>query len=318
MRDMANRVDLSACRLCVIGNRGSGRKDARKQTEAIRDALEGKVAEFAVRETDQGDQLTSLARRAVDDGFDIVVALGGDGTQAAVAGALAGTDTLMGVLPGGTFNYFARDLGVGETVEDALATLLDASVQSVDVGQIENLIFLNNVSLGAYPHILKTREGIYKRWGRSRLAAYWSVLVAMRRLRHPMHLTAMVDGQSRDFTTALVFVARSALQLDAFGLDGADAIRAGQFAVLIAKARRPLPLLRSAFRLALGFSAKDSDFDLIITDKLTIDTGRRQQLIAHDGEKTRMVSPFHLRVRHGALRVLVPADGVSKTGDGKA
>ncbi|SNR50257.1 diacylglycerol kinase [Paracoccus sediminis] len=318
MRDSADKVDLSACRLCVIRNRGSGKKDPPELLRSIRDALQDRVAEFELRETSRGDQLVDLARQAADDGFDIVVALGGDGTQSAVAGALAGTDVLMGVLPGGTFNYFARDLGVGETFDEALATLAEARVRSVDVGQIENLVFLNNVSFGAYPHILKTREGIYKRWGRSRLAAYWSVLVALRRLRNPMHLTATVDGRARDFTTALVFIARSAYQLDSFGLDGADAIRAGNFAVLIAKARRPLPLLRSAFRLAFGFSAKDSDFDLIITDRLTIETGRRSQLVAHDGEKTRMVSPFHLQIRHGALNVLVPADGRSKTQDPKA
>src|SRR5690606_31797404 len=137
------------------------------------------------------------------------------------------------------------------------------------------------VSLGVYPHILKTRESIYRRWGRSRLAAYWSVLVALRRLRHPMTLTARVDGESRNFTTALVFVARSAFQLDSFGLDGADAIRQGKFAVLIARARKPLPLIRSALRLAVGFSAQDDDFDLIVTDELTIETGKRQ-LVAHD------------------------------------
>ena len=307
MRDTADKVDLSACRLCVIRNRGSGKQD--DQAETIRAALQDKVAEFALRETDRGDRLIHLARQAVADGFDIVVAAGGDGTQSAVAGALAGTGTMMGVLPGGTFNYFARDLGVGETLEEGLETLQDARPRAVDIGQIEDLVFLNNVSLGAYPHILKTREGIYKRWGRSRMAAYWSVLVALRRLRNPMRLTAKVDGQERRFTTALVFVARSAYQLDAFGLDGADAIRAGNMAVLIAKARKPLPLLRSAFRLALGLSAKDSDFDLIVTDSLVIDTGQFRQLIAHDGEKTRMKSPFHVQVLHGALTVLVPADG---------
>lgn len=317
MRNTAERVDLSACRLCVIANRGSGRKDGKDQAQGIREVLTGKVAEFALRETDRGDRLATLARQAVDDGFDIVVAFGGDGTQSAVAGALVGTNAMMGVLPGGTFNYFARDLGVGETVEEALATLLDARVGTVDVGQIGNLIFLNNVSLGAYPHILKTREGIYKRWGRSRMAAYWSVLVAMRRLRHPMRLTARVDGHDRHFTTALVFVARSAYQLDAFGLDGADAVRAGNFAVLIAKARRPMPLLRSAFRLAFGFSAQDSDFDLIVTDSLTIETAKRQQLIAHDGEKTRMDSPFHLQVRHGELAVLLPAHDAGGPKDGR-
>ena len=61
---------------------------------------------------------------------------------------------------------------------------------------------------------------------------------------------AEVDGQEREYTSALVFVARSAYQLDSFGLEGADGIRDGKFAVLIAKARQPLPLIRSALRLA--------------------------------------------------------------------
>lgn len=299
-------VDLAACRLCVVGNQTSGRKDAQAQADPIRKALSGKVAAFEIRLTARGDGIAALARRAVSDGFDIIVALGGDGTQAAVAGAVAGTDRIMGVLPGGTFNYFARDLGVGETIEDALETILAGHAAPVDIGQIDDLVFLNNVSLGIYPHILKTREGIYKRWGRSRIAAYWSVLVALRRLRHPMQITAIVKGRPQSYSTALVFVARSAYQLDAFGLEGADAVRDGRMAVLIARARRPLPLLRSALRLAVGLGAKDSDFDLILADSLVIETRKRRPLIAHDGEKTRLDSPLDLQVRHGALTVLVP------------
>lgn len=300
-----NSFDLAQARLCVILNSGSGRKKNRDFNRRITEALEPLCAEFALRETARGSDIAAMARQAVDEGFDVVAAAGGDGTQSAVAGAMAGTDAVMAVLPGGTFNYFARDLGVGETLDQALETLQAAQPAAIDVGQIHDLVFLNNVSLGAYPHILKTRESIYRRWGRSRIAAYWSVMVALRRLRRPMQLTAIVEGEARDFTTALVFVARSAYQLDAFGLDGADAIRAGQFAVLIAKARQPMPLMRSAFRLAFGFSAKDSDFDLILTDRLVIQTGKRQ-LIAHDGEKTVMASPLKLRVWHDGLRVLLP------------
>ena len=77
-------------------------------------------------------------------------------------------------------------------------------------------------------------------------------------------------------------------------------------------------MTRSALRLALGFSAKDSDFDLIVTESLVIETDKPRQLIAHDGEKTRMQSPFHVQVVHGALRVLVPADGRNKTEDADA
>lgn len=308
--------DLAQARLCVILNLGSGSRDRQEIAAQIRDRLEPRCAEFTLREIARGSDLVQMARQAVEDGYDLIAAAGGDGTQSAVAGALAGTDAVMAVLPGGTFNYFARDLGVGEVIEDALDTICAAHVARIDVGQIESLVFLNNVSLGAYPHILKTRESIYRRWGRSRIAAYWSVLVALRRLRRPMTLTARVDGAARDFSTALVFIARSAYQLEAFGLEGADAIREGKFAVLIAKARQPLPLIRSAFRLAFGFSAKNSDFDLITSDELVIETPKKRQLIAHDGEKTLMASPLKLKVWTGGLRVLLPADGTNKTEGG--
>ena len=310
---MSDPLDLSPLRVCVVMNKGSGRENDEAFRQTIKDALASKCAELSIRPTTRGSDLTGMARDAVSEGFDLILACGGDGTQSAVAGALAGTDAIMGVLPGGTFNYFARDMGVGETIDEALETIANGRPSQIDVGQVENLVFLNNVSLGAYPHILKTRESIYKRWGRSRIAAYWSVLVALRRLRHPMHLTARVDGETRDFTTALVFVGRSAYQLDKFGLEGADAIRQGKFAVLIAKARKPLPLMRSAFRLAFGFPAKNSDFDLIETDELTIETRKRRLLVAHDGEKTVLANPFRMKVWHQGLRVLLPAGGVSKT-----
>ena len=317
MQQNSDVFDLASAKVCVVMNRSSGKKKHQALTDKLQSQLAPACGSFQLRQSRKGSQLPALARQVATEGFDLVIAAGGDGTQSAVAGALAGTDTVMGVLPGGTFNYFARDLGVGEEIDAALETLLDGRVDATDVGDINDLIFLNNVSLGAYPQILKTREGIYKRWGRSRIAAYWSVMVALRRLRRPMQLIAEVDGQEREYTSALVFVARSAYQLDSFGLEGADAIRAGKFAVLIAKARQPLPLMRSALRLAMGHSAKDSDFDLIVTDRLQMRTPKKRQLVAHDGEKTVLHSPFDLKVRHGALKVLLPADGSNKTDDAR-
>lgn len=313
MPSTTDRFDLAHANVCVVMNRGSGRKKHAELRALLRERLAPACGSFQLRESRRGSDLPALARQVAGESHDLVIAAGGDGTQSAVAGALTGTDVVMGVLPGGTFNYFARDLGVGETIEDALDTILDARVEPVDVGDVNDLIFLNNVSLGAYPQILKTREGIYRRWGRSRVAAYWSVLVALRRLRRPMQLVARVDGQESRYTSALVFVARSAYQLDSFGLEGAAQIRRGEFAVLIAKAKKPLPLMRSALRMAMGKSAKDDDFDLILTDALTIETPKRRQLVAHDGEKTVLHSPFRLQVRHDGLRVLLPRDGVSKT-----
>lgn len=171
---------------------------------------------------------------------------------------------------------------------------------------MNGMVFLNNVSFGAYPEILKRRESIYRRWGRSRIAAYWSAVAALWTLRHPLRLTVLANGQERQFTTALAFVAKSAYQLDSFGLEGAEAVRQGQLALLVARARRPGPLVRSALRLAMGKSARYQDFDLIAADEMQLETLPRHEYVAHDGEKTWMDSPFRVRVRHHDLAVLVP------------
>ncbi|MBT0777899.1 diacylglycerol kinase family protein [Paracoccus sp. pheM1] len=300
--------DLARARVCAIVNMGSGREAGDDIAGKLRAALQGRVAELRFRGTGKGADLPAMAREAVAEGFDLIVAAGGDGTQAAVAGAVAGTPAAMAVIPGGTFNYFARDLGSGETVEAALAIFDAPRIRRVHVGEMNGMIFLNNISFGAYPEILRRRESIYRRWGRSRLAAYWSAVAALWTLRRPLHLTVRANGEERRFTTALAFVAKSAYQLDTFGLEGADCVRQGQMALLLARAKRPGPLVRSALRLALGKTARYADFDLICADEFELETVPRHEYVAHDGEKTWMDSPFRIRVRRGALKVLVPAD----------
>ncbi|MFT4015076.1 MAG: diacylglycerol kinase family protein [Paracoccus sp. (in: a-proteobacteria)] len=308
MDQTATPYALAKARCCVIVNTGSGRKVGAGIADILQARLHGRVAQLAIRQVDEGTDLAGEAREAIRQGFDLIVAAGGDGTQAAVAGAVTGSDAAMAVIPGGTFNYFARDLGSGETVEAALQIFDAPTLRRIDVGEVNGMIFLNNFSFGAYPEILKRRENIYRRWGRSRIAAYWSALAALWNLRHPLRLTVRANGTERRFTTALAFVAKSAYQLDSFGLEGADCIREGRLALLVARARQPGPLVRAALRLALGKSARYHDFDLISAEEMELETLPRHEYVAHDGEKDWMDSPFHARVRHGALAVLVPAD----------
>ncbi len=239
----------------------------------------------------------------MDAGSDVVAALGGDGTQSAVAGALAGTGAVMAPLPGGTFNYFARELGM-ETLDEALDGLLAGRVELRDVGTVNDRVFLNNLSFGLYPHMLQRREAIYDRWGRSRLLAYWSVVISLLDLRDPMHLSLTVDGQQRDIYTPLAFVARSAYQLETFGMDGAEAVRDGHFALFTAKGKSRRALIAASLRLAFGKVARGEDFDMVISDEMLIETRRRRKLVAFDGEKARMSAPFRLLMQPGALKVI--------------
>lgn len=304
-------LDLARAKVTLILNAQSGKKDADDRVKGIRARLEPAVGKLVLRPVRGGD-IARAAKAAVDAGSDVVAALGGDGTQSAVAGALAGTDAVMAPLPGGTFNYFARELGMA-TLEEALDALLAGRVEARDVGTVNDRVFLNNLSFGLYPHMLQRREAIYDRWGRSRLLAYWSALLSVLALRDPMHLSLTVDGHQRDIYTPLAFIARSAYQLESFGMVGAEAVRAGHFALFVARGKSRSALMAASLRLALGKVARGEDFDLVISDEMLIETRRRRKLVALDGEMARMSAPFRLIMHPGALKVVAP---VRKAGDG--
>lgn len=301
------RLDLASTSVALLANAASGRDDTAAQVEEIRAQLEPHVGSFRHYPLRKGSEIASVARQAVKDGAGLIATLGGDGTQSAVAGALAGSDTVMAVLPGGTFNYFSRGLGLGNDLSDALEALVAGHVAWIDLGEVNGRIFLNNASFGVYPDILERRESIYHRWGRSRLMAYWSVLASLLDLRHPMQLRVSASGETRDITTPLAFAARSPYQLDSLGLQGADAVRDGHFALFIAQGHRRRDMMTAALRLAFGHAREGVDFELIIADDIVISGGRARRLVAFDGEKTHMAGPWHLKVRKDHLRVIVPA-----------
>ena len=108
--------------------------------------------------TRKGDDISSLAARALSENRHPVVAGGGDGTVSAVAGVLAGTDAAIGVLPMGTLNHFAKDVGIPRHLEVAVRNIFTGQVTNVDVGEVNGRVFVNNSGIGFYPHFVRQRE----------------------------------------------------------------------------------------------------------------------------------------------------------------
>ncbi|WP_242500629.1 diacylglycerol kinase family protein [Tropicimonas sp. IMCC6043] len=252
------------------------------------------------------EDITGLVERALADGAHAIVAAGGDGTAMAVAGAVLGRGCAFSVLPLGTFNYFARGLGIPEDPEDAARAILDSDTRQIHVGTVNGQVFLNNASLGIYPAILKEREDIYGRYGRRRIMAHWSVIRTFLRFRKPMDLRIETDGETLLRRTPLLFVARSAYQLERYGLQGGDAISDDSFAVLIGRASTRADLFRVTARLVAQTAEPGVDYDFLATRKLTVQTRRRRDLLAYDGEKTRTPNPFEFRISEAPLTILLP------------
>lgn len=300
-----NDTPQKGARVRVLLNGGSGTSGPAAE-DGIRRALDTCGMDAEIERIDHGRDIVPAARRAVDEGVGTIVAAGGDGTISAVAGVVQGSDAALGILPLGTFNYFARSLDIPTDIEGAVRLLATGARRPVRIATINDRAFLNNASLGAYPAILKTRERTYRRWGRSRAAAYWSVLVTLVTLRHPLRLQIEANGETITRRTPLVFAVNNAFQLNRIGLRGEDEIAAGRLTLYVAPESGRWGMLHHALSLATGRAENAVNFDMIAAERIRIDTRRNPRDVACDGERSRMCAPFDLRVVQGVLTVIVP------------
>src|SRR6476620_8329924 len=162
------------------------------ETEAsLRDALEAAGVDGDITLAAGGDEIFGKAR---DSSADILGAAGGDGTINAVASVALERNKPLAVVPLGTLNHFAKDIGVQTELAEAAAAISLGYLKSVDVGEVNGQIFLNNSSIGLYPHIVHSRERQQERLGRGKWRAAFSSAVQMFR-RHPFFRVRMeIEG----------------------------------------------------------------------------------------------------------------------------
>jgi diacylglycerol kinase family enzyme len=294
-------------RTLVFMNRGSGRARGQDETAEIACRIEA-IESVTLRWLDPKQGLMEPVREAVAEGWDTIVAAGGDGTISAISGVLCGTRTRLGVVPMGTFNFLARSLGIPQELDAALKTLRHGRETRIALGEINGRTFINNTSLGAYAAVLEAREQIYARWGRSRIVAYWSVIVAMLTLYRPLRMTVTVDGVTHRVRSPMAFIAIRPYQLEEYGLHGADAVRNGELALYLAPDAGRLMLLWRALRILLRRVQPGADYRLLTGKEIVIETEGNRQLVARDGERERMQGPYRVRLVENALGVVVPAD----------
>lgn len=254
-----------------------------------------------------GDEVAELVRRALSNGARAVVAGGGDGTVGSVAAALAGTDMPLGVLPLGTLNHFAKDLGIPLALEEAARIVCEGRAVSVDVGEVNGRVFVNNSSLGLYPLIVRRRKKLQAREGSGKWPAFFRAALAVL-LRYPfMHVRLDADGHEIARKTPFVFVGNNEYQVENLQLGGRSCLDGGHLSLYVAHRTGRLGLLRLALHALFGRLREARDFDALCAREIWVETRRPKRLpVATDGEVSVLSTPLHFRIRPGALRVIVP------------
>jgi YegS/Rv2252/BmrU family lipid kinase len=289
----------------VIVNASSGAGVRAGVRQRLVEAFEAAGTDARISLIADGAELVRLAHSAARGNAKTVVAGGGDGTMSSVAAALIGSDKTLGVLPLGTMNHFAKDLGIPLDMEGAVGTIAAGHAVRVDVGEVNGRIFLNNSSLGLYPRIIRERER-QQRLGWGKWPAYvWAAFAVLR--RYPfLEIRLSVEGRDLTDRTPFVFVGNNEYQMDRLTIGSRASLDRGQLSIYAASHTGRLGLIRLALRALLGDLRQDRDLLAFAAADLRVDTRRKRVRVALDGEVTVMEPPLSYRVRPGALRVLAP------------
>ncbi|MDT5062243.1 MAG: hypothetical protein QOH63_2702 [Acidobacteriota bacterium] len=299
-------------RPAVIINASSGTDDKKEARERLQEVFASAGVDARISLAESGEEIIDLARKAVEDNCQPIIAGGGDGTINAVASQVVDTDRTLGVLPLGTLNHFAKDLNIPLDIESAARICLEGREAKVDVGEVEGRVFLNNSSLGLYPNIVRHREKQQQQLGRGKWPAFiWATLTMLK--RYPfLSVRLSTDEQRLIRHTPFVFIGNNEYEMESFNVGARSCIDAGHLSLYVAHRTGRLGLLRLAWRALFGGLRDEQDFDAMCTKEIWIETRHPKRLrVATDGEVVIMTTPLHYRVRPGALRVLVPEKVIS-------
>jgi diacylglycerol kinase family enzyme len=289
----------------VILNTSSGMGHPRSVVEALRTRFREHGIEAEVLIADNGNDVPALARGAARQG-GVVVAAGGDGTVSTVADAVRRTGAVLGVIPLGTLNHFARDMGIPLEAAEAIRTIAAGHRVQVDVGEVNGASFINNSSLGLYPKIVRGREWQQRRLRRpKRTAMLWAILATLRRAPL-LNLQLEVGGGQQACTSPFVFIGNNDYTMKGFHIGKRARLDGGKLSIYTTTRRTAGGLFMLALRALFGTLRQAEDFNETHARTLRVETPRRHLYVATDGEVAVMQTPLEYSILPRSLTVIAP------------
>lgn len=297
-------------RVRVFINPGAGSVDDEGALiDAIEAAFTAAGADTTVDVVDPADVADTVADWwSSDDRPDVIVAAGGDGSVNCLASAAVGTDIVMSVLPLGTFNHFASDIGLPDDLDGAAAAIVAGEVRHVDVGEVNGAVFVNNSALGVYPAMVAVRDRIREQrgWGKVRAVPVACIGVLRQLPVHRLDLSGPSGFERRRVRTSFVFVGNGRYDNNNGGTPRRVDLDDGQLYLAMTRATGRWGLIRTALSALVSGSRRTRDLDEFTAESFDIGGRAKSLLVARDGEIERMKLPLRYRSRPGALSVRAP------------
>jgi diacylglycerol kinase family enzyme len=294
--------------LPVLVNRGGGSvgPDEAALVRSLEQAAASAGLTLDVQVID-GGAIADAAGALVRAAAPVVAVGGGDGSQSAAAGALAGSDTALGILPLGTLNHLARDLDIAFDLPEAFRIIAAGHRRRIDLAEVNGRIFVNNSAVGLYPLMVLDRDAQRKRIGRSkRLALLVASARTLARFRHG-RLTLTTQKGKASIDTPLLFVGNNDYDVALPSPGRRAALDDGKLCVLMLRKTSRLGFVAASLRALMGRARHDDLIRLDVAGELRVDSRRSHLAVAVDGETVHLPTPLIYRLRRAALQVIVPA-----------
>ncbi|MCP4167265.1 MAG: diacylglycerol kinase family lipid kinase [Chloroflexi bacterium] len=286
-------------RIHIVINPAAGKDEPILNT--INDVFHQHDIDWGVSVTRKFGDATAFGRQAAEEGFDIVAGYGGDGTQHEIANGLIGTDALMGILPGGTGNGFANEMGTPIKLRPALELLCaDHKVRHVDVVQLDEGYFIQRLYVGIEPEQQTSRES------KDKYGTFAYAIDSFHRAKEVKEVDYQVtiDGESFEFAAVKIYVVNAARAGTGISITGnISKVDDGLVDVFLLSAQ-DLRTLSGAIDRVLHLDTKNARESMRQGKEISIDTDPDQPVWT-DGEYTGR-TPISMKVIPGALPVIVP------------
>ena len=297
----------------VVVNRGGGTATA--MGDGLRDAIKQAFADAGITTAVHMAEKGAVRERIEAlRGEPIIVVGGGDGTLGCAADCLAGSESALGILPLGTRNHLARELGVPLDLVGAARTIASGTARAIDLARVNGHAFVNNASIGLYPSLVRFRDAERERHPLPKwLAALPASYAAVKRIRHH-RLRIVVDGSAEEIVTPMLFVGNNRYMLARGRVGEREALDDGKLSVFAVTSRRRLALIGFGLRALAGRADPERDFAMVgEVARLRVEGRSRTVDVAIDGEVHRLAMPLRFASEPGALRVIAPLEGEAAT-----
>lgn len=232
----------------------------------------------------------------------LVIMGGGDGTLGSAAGILAEAGSTMAILPLGTRNHLARQLGLPLDLAEAAKVIAAGRTKRIDLGRVGDRVFVNNASVGLYTRLVRDREAMRLPKRLANIPAAWRVL----RHLHPHSMQLSIDGQTHHMATPLLFIGNNRYSLEQGSVGDRQSLSQGELAFYAVAPLKPLQLIGMAVRTLIGRAQPNRDFCALETGTDATLAGSAALDVACDGEVERMRLPLKFTSLPRALEVVVP------------